>query len=190
MKLKNGVLALAIALAGLFVVVASALGVKHNKPEATLHSRSAPPGLKKIQQHIQIEIDYEKLPARNEIRLVGRIASASVAESTVNYKWILKDNVQVSRGNITGTMTPGQEVTLDVKIKDMNKKIDVRLEAFVNAKKIKIGNIKGFSFDPTADNLKKSEAIKIQSKTNTKNLSKEEFLEQELKKTRKISVQQ
>ncbi len=187
MKLKFSIIASIIAL------VAAVIVFQNNQQphsSAVLQSIKAP-AVSKTRQHVNIEIDYEKLPKRNEIRLIGKIDASDLNISSINYKWIIKDNLKVSRGNLAGTISSStKEVTLDVLITDMNKKFDVRLEAFVNANNVKIGNIKFFQYDPTNEDIQEEEALEAQNKMKAQHLSKEQFLEQELRKTRKISIQQ
>lgn len=142
-----------------------------------------PTNFKKANQYINIDIDYEKLPARNEIRLIGRVRADQLSTETLDYKWTLKNNLKLKSGSKTGKLdlTKGNEVFIDVEIKDMKKRVDVRLEATVHAKKVKVGSSKSFSYDPT-----KAETVEAIVEP----LPKQQALERELRAPRKISAQQ
>lgn len=162
---------------------------QHKKP--SFFAR-VPAGAKKARQLINIDIDYEKLPARSEIRLVGRVSAPHLETDILDYKWTLAKNVKLKRGSTTGkiNLRVSNEVTLDVVILNMNKKIDVKLEASVRAQKVKLGGIKTFTYDPLRQDEREAASLKAQSKVQTQSLSKEEFLKKELNTTQKSTVQQ
>lgn len=155
-----------------------------------------PAGSKKARQLINIDIDYEKLPARNEIRLVGRVSAPHIESDILDYKWTLAKNVKLKRGSTTGkiNLKVSNEVTLDVAILNMNKKIDVKLEASIRAQRVKLGGIKTFTYDPLRQDEREAASLEAQSKAQnqvqTQSLSKEELLKKELNTTQKSTVQQ
>ncbi len=154
-----------------------------------------PTSVKKVRQHINIDIDYEKLPARNEIRLIGRVNTAHIKSETIDYKWTLIDNLKHRKGAVEGKLNQrdSNEITIDVAIKDMNKKINVRLEAYVHGKKIKIGSVQNFSYDPASEGITIEAAAeeKLHSKSlSSENVPKEKLLESELFAPRKKALQQ
>lgn len=148
-----------------------------------------PTNLKKARQHISISIDYEKLPARNEIRLVGRVQADDIQSSSVEYKWTLKNNLKHKKGSLSGTFNPKdtKEIFLDVAIQDMKKRIDVRLEAYAQENKVRIGGVQSFTYDPTQEEVVESA---VQEKASTQILSKEEELKKQLDNARKPSFKQ
>lgn len=170
---------------------------EHTKP---VFFDRMPARAKKARQIINVDIDYEKLPARNEIRLIGRVNADHLPTDILDYKWTLAKNVKLKSGSTTGkiNLKVSNEVTLDVAILNMNKKIDVKLEASIHAHKVKLGGIKSFTYDPLHEDEEEAQRLEAQNKTQTKtqnkiqsqNLSKEEFLKKELSVTRKVSAQQ
>lgn len=153
-----------------------------------------PTSIKKVRKHINIDIDYEKLPARNEIRLIGRVNTAHLQSETIEYKWTLIDNLRLAKGNVSGKLNlkNSNEITLDVSIKDMTKRINVRLEAYVHSKKVKIGSVENFIFDPVEEGqtIETAAEQKAQSKSMSSELPKEKLLESELYAPTKKALQQ
>jgi hypothetical protein len=150
-----------------------------------------PTNFKKALRHINIDIDYEKLPARNEIRLIGRVRAEHLDSNILDYKWTLKDNVILKKGSSTGQINlhDTKEITIDVAIKDMNKKVKVRLEATVQGTGVKLGSSQSFTYDPTEVELE-AKKMEIESKALNETLTKQEKLEKSLFAPRKISTQQ
>lgn len=155
-----------------------------------------PTSVKKVRQHINIDIDYEKLPGRYEVRLIGRVNTTHVKADSIEYKWTLVDNLKLTKGKgkLTGVLNlrDSNEIFLDVAIKDMNKKINVRLEAFAQGKKVKIGSSQHFIFDPSVEGMTLETAAheKSNSKSISSELPKEQQLEKELFAPRKKLIQQ
>lgn len=151
-----------------------------------------PTSVKKIRQHINISIDYEKLPARNEIRLIGRVNTSELPSQVLSYKWTLKNNLKLKRGQLTGTINlkQSQEITLDVAIVDMKKKVDVRLEANAQNMPVRITGVQSFIFDPSNEDLYEAQRMEIQSKAMSSHLTKEEALERELRENQKSKFRQ
>ena len=154
-----------------------------------------PTSVKKVRQHINIDIDYEKLPARSEIRLIGRVSTAHLKSDIIEYKWTLIDNLKHRKGSISGkhNLRNSNEITLDVAIKDMNKKINVRLEAYIHGKKIKIRSVQNFTFDPAEEGktIETAADEKLHSQSlSSESVPKEEMLEKQLFQKKKFKVQQ
>lgn len=155
-----------------------------------------PAGTKKARQHINIDIDYEKLPSRYEIRLIGRVNTAHIKAESVEYKWTLIDNLKLAKGKgkMSGVLNlkESNEIFLDVAIKDMNKRINVRLEAYAQGKKVKIGSIQNFIFDPDVEGktIETAAEEKMNSQSISSELPKKEKLEKELFRPRKKGLQQ
>lgn len=193
MKNKYNILIMILALGLLYMYDSnnSQTVTEHKKP---VFFDRLPAGMKKARQVINIDIDYEKLPGRKDIRLIGRVNVAHLPTDILDYKWTLAKNVVLKNGDLKGkiNLRVSNEVTLDVSIKDMNQKIDVKLEASAHGHAVKLGSIKTFTFDPQHEEeqesarLEKVEMNKVQSE----NLPKEEFLKQQMQITRKVSAQQ
>lgn len=154
-----------------------------------------PANMKKARQHVNIDIDYEKLPARNEVRLIGRVNTSLLKTDVLDYKWTLVDNLKLKKGPITGQidLRHSNEITLDVSIKDMKKKVSVRLEASVRGKKVKIGSVQNFIYDPEVEGKSIDTAAEEKSYSksmSSQSLSKKELLEKELFKQRKPIIQE
>lgn len=166
---------------------------KNSATSKTIFFERMPTNISKVKKHINIKIDYEKLPARNEIRLIGRINTSELPSQILNYKWTLKNNLVHKRGSLTGKidLRQGNEITLDVAIKNMKQKVDVRLEAHAEGTRARITGVQSFSHDPSQDQGTESQELRVQSKTfEQQNLSKEEALQRELYRNRKPSFRQ
>lgn len=182
-----------------FLVLAAVLGVAllfksnlitESKPSTKpVFFERVPNGFKKAKQHITINIDYEKLPARNEIRLIGRVNAADIHADIIEYTWTLKDNLTLKKGSLKGTINlkDTKEIFLDVAIKNMNKKINVRLEAYTQNTSINIGAARNFTYDPTQESSAESSTF---NKISSEELPKEELLRQQLQNARKPSFKQ
>lgn len=166
------------------------------KNEKPVFFERIPATTKKVRQHINIDIDYEKLPSRYEIRLIGRVNTSHIKADSIEYKWTLIDNLKLAKGKgkVSGVLNlrESNEIFLDVAIKDMNKKINVRLEAYAQGQKVKIGSVQNFIFDPSTEGktIETAAEEKVNAKSISSELPKEQKLEKELFSPRSKKIQQ
>jgi hypothetical protein len=194
MQIKYNLIIIAVAIGVVFLfhsgtMIESPTMVENKNP---VFFDRMPTSFRKARQTINIDIDYIKLPGRNEIRLVGKVNAAHLDSEVIDYKWTLKDNLILKKGSVSGkiNLRDSNEISIDVAIKDMHKKVRVRLEATLENTRIRIGGVRSFTYDPTHE--EEIEAQKAQAKINgqVENLTKAQLLEKELYAPRKISTQE
>jgi hypothetical protein len=194
MKTKYNLLIIAAAFGGIFLYHS---GSTNEAQEVVVNKKPVffdrlPSNFKKARQFVNIDIDYIKLPARNEIRLVGKVNAAHLSSEILDYKWTLKDNLILKKGSITGkiNLRDSNEVSIDVAIKDMHKKVNVRLEATLEDNNVRVGGVKSFSYDPLHENEINAEKLDAEDKVKTESLTKAQLLEKQLYAPRKPSTQE